>query len=204
LEIHDYTDDAASAILDAFEEVARDHDLRPLRWSIAHLNTGSDRTLQRMARLGLAYSVQMGPYFETTAIHAANSADVAASAAPVSAALELGIPVAGGTDSTRIGVAGVWHAIQYHVDGQPLAGVRRQDDNLISRDAALRMYTRTAAWLSFAEETRGSLEPGKLADLVVLDQPYLTMPAKKIHTLRSLMTFVGGRAVHDSGALSVE
>ncbi|MNB73942.1 N-substituted formamide deformylase precursor [compost metagenome] len=204
LEIHAYTDDAASAILDAFEEVARDHDLRPLRWSIAHLNTGSDRTLQRMARLGLAYSVQMGPYFETTAIHAANSADVAASAAPVSAALELGIPVAGGTDSTRIGVAGVWHAIQYHVDGQPLAGVRRQDDNLISRDAALRMYTRTAAWLSFAEETRGSLEPGKLADLVVLDQPYLTMPAKKIHTLRSLMTFVGGRAVHDSGALSVE
>jgi len=61
LEIHAYTDDAASAILDAFELVARDHDLRPLRWSIAHLNTGSDRTLQRMARLGLAYSVQMGP-----------------------------------------------------------------------------------------------------------------------------------------------
>ncbi|PTA74189.1 amidohydrolase, partial [Bacillus sp. Nf3] len=169
----------------------------PLRWSIAHLNTGSKHTLQRMARLGLAYSVQMGPYFETTAIHRANSADVAASAAPVNAALELGIPVAGGTDSTRIGVSGVWHAIQFHVDGQPLAGVRRQDDNLISRGAALRMYTRTAAWLSFAENDRGSLAPGKQADFAVLDQPYLTMPAKKIHTIRSLLTFVDGHVVHD-------
>lgn len=204
LEIHAYTDDAASAILDAFEMVARDHDLRPLRWSIAHLNTGSQHTLQRMARLGLAYSVQMGPYFETTAIHAANSADAAESSAPVSAALGLGIPVAGGTDSTRIGVAGVWHAIQYHVDGQPLAGVRRQDDNLINRDAALRMYTRTAAWLSYAENDRGSLTAGKLADLVVLDQPYMTMPARKIHSLRSLLTLVGGRVVHDAGVLSVE
>ncbi len=204
LEIHAYTDDAADAILDAFEVVARDHDLRPLRWAIAHLNTGSQRTLQRMARLGLAYSVQMGPYFETTAIHAANTAQVAASSAPVRAVMALGIPVAGGTDSTRIGVAGVWQAIQYHVDGQPLAGVRRSEDNLITRDAALRLFTRNAAWLSFAEDERGSLTAGKLADLAVLDQPYLTMPARRIHSLRSLLTLVGGRIVHDSGALDAE
>lgn len=204
LEIHAYTDDAADAILDAFEVVARDHDLRPLRWAIAHLNTGSQRTLQRMARLGLAYSVQMGPYFETTAIHAANTAQVAASSAPVRSAMALGIPVAGGTDSTRIGVAGVWQAIQYHVDGQPLAGVRRSEDNLITRDAALRLFTRNAAWLSFAEDERGSLTAGKLADLAVLDQPYLTMPARRIHSLRSLLTLVGGRIVHDSGALDAE
>lgn len=204
LEVHAYTDDAASAILDAFEAVGRDHDLRPLRWAIAHLNTGSQRTLQRMARLGLAYSVQMGPYFETTAIHAANDAQTAVSTAPVRAALALGIPVAGGTDSTRIGVAGVWRAIQYHVDGRPLAGVRRSEDNLITREAALRLFTRNAAWLSFAEDERGSLAAGKLADLAVLDQPYLTMPARQIHTLRSLLTLVGGRAVHDSGVLKSE
>jgi len=79
--------------------------------------------------------------------------------------------------------------------------VRRQDDNLISREAALRMYTSSAAWLSFAEGDRGSLTPGKLADLAVLDQPYLTMPAKNIHTIKSLLTFVDGRTVHDVGEL---
>ena len=68
LEIHAYTDDAASAILDVFENVAQEYDLRPLRWCIAHLNTGSRRTLERMERLGIAYTVQMGPYFEGDAI----------------------------------------------------------------------------------------------------------------------------------------
>lgn len=202
LEAHAHTDDAASAILDAFESVAQHHDLRPLRWSIAHLNTGSPRTLRRMARLGLAYTVQMGPYFETTTIHAANSERVASAVSPVNAALALGIPVAGGTDATRIGVAGAWHAIQYHVEGRPLAGVRRGEDNRIDRDAALRLFTRNAAWLSFAEHERGSLGPGKLADLAVLDQPYLTMPVERIHTIRSVMTMLGGRIVFDSGVLS--
>ncbi len=48
LEIHAYTDDSADAILTIFEQVAQQYDLRPLRWSIAHLNTGSPQTLERM------------------------------------------------------------------------------------------------------------------------------------------------------------
>lgn len=75
LEIHAYTDDSADAILTIFEQVAQQYDLRPLRWSIAHLNTGSPQTLERMRKLGLAFTVQMGPYFEglpsVTPIHPA-------------------------------------------------------------------------------------------------------------------------------------
>ena len=78
-----------------------------------------------------------------------------------------------------------------------VAGVRRGDDNRIDRDAALRLFTHNAAWLSFAEQERGSLSQGKLADLAVLDQPYLTMPADRIHTIQSVMTMLGGRIVFE-------
>lgn len=106
LEIHAYTDDAASSILDVFEEVNKTHSLQDLRWSIAHLNTGSEQTLERMKRLGLSFTVQMGPYFEGPAILEANGEDVAAKSPPTRAALDRNILVAGGTDSTRIGVSG--------------------------------------------------------------------------------------------------
>lgn len=203
LEIHAYTDDAADAILDAFERVAEQHDLRPLRWSIAHLNTGSRRTLERMARLGLAYTVQMGPYFEGEAIGEANSQALAEVSPPVRAALDLDLRVAGGTDSTRIGVAGVWQAIQYHVQGRAIGGmVQREPGTLLTREEALDLYTRQAAWLAFDEDDRGQLNVGKLADLAVLDQPYLSMPVDRIHTVDSVLTLLGGKPVHDTGALS--
>ena len=64
LEIHAYTDDAASQILDVFEEVDAVHPIGDLRWAMAHLNTGSPETIARIGALGMAFSVQMGPYFE--------------------------------------------------------------------------------------------------------------------------------------------
>lgn len=198
VEIHAYTDDAASAILDAFETVARTYPLRDLRWSIAHLNTGSVRTLERMKALGLAYTVQMGPFFEAPAILEANGPEIAQTSAPARAALDRDIVVAGGTDSTRIGVFGVWQAIEYQLTGVSLGGtVRKNADQLLDRHEALKLYTANAAWIAFGEDERGSLSAGKLADITVLDSPYLTMPVTDIHKLRSQLTLLGGQVVHD-------
>lgn len=197
LEVHAYTDDAANAILDAFEPVAREYDLRPLRWAIAHLNTATPRTLRRVRDLGLAYTVQMGPYFEAPAILRANDEAVARATPPARLALDMGIVVAGGTDATRIGLPGVWQAIAYQVHGRSLGGVvRRQAELNLSREEALRLYTVNAAWMAFAEHERGRIQPGMLADLAVLDQPYLSMPAERIASLRSVLTVMDGRIVH--------
>ncbi|MCY1364885.1 Amidohydrolase family protein [compost metagenome] len=202
IEIHAYTDDAANAILDVFEAVHKTHPLNDLRWSIAHLNTGSERTLDRMQRMGLAYSVQMGPYFGAPAIREANGAAVAAVSPPTRLAIDKGIMVAGGTDSTRIGVAGVWQAIEYHLTGRSLGGmVQKADDQLLTREEALRLYARNAAWIGFAEEDRGKLSAGKLADLAVLDKPYMTMPVGEIDTVRSVLTLLGGKFVHEAGVI---
>ena len=181
-----------------FEAVAKTHPIRDLRWSLAHLNTGSQRTIDRMAALGMAFSVQMGPYFEGPAILQANGPQIAASAPPTRAALDAGLRVAGGTDATRIGVFGVWQAIEYQVTGTSLGGViQKPEDQRLTREEALRLYTSDAAWIGFVDDRRGTLSVGKQADLAVLDQPYLTMPADQIDTIRATLTVVDGKIVHE-------
>ncbi len=198
VEFHAYTDDAASDILDVFEEVAKTHPIKDLRWSLAHLNTGSPRTIARMAALGMAFSVQIGPYFEGPAILRANGPEVAGHAPPTRAALDAGLRVAGGTDATRIGVFGVWQAIEYQVTGTSLGGaIQKPEDQRLTREEALRLYTSDAAWIGFVDDRRGTLSIGKQADLAVLDQPYLTMPADRIDTIRATMTLVDGKIVHE-------
>ena len=199
VEIHAYTDDAAKQILDVFERVAQTYDLRNLRWCIAHISTGTAETFQRMNKLGLCYSIQMGPYWEAFQIAAANGFDISGYVPPVKLAMNAGVMVIGGTDSTRIGEFNTWRAIQYRVTGKPVGkSVRPARDAGISRLDALRLYTSNAAWVSFDEDKRGTIEPGKFADLAVIDRAYLDIPAEDIHTLKSVLTMMAGNVVHAS------
>lgn len=198
LEVHAYTNDGAKAILDVFEEVAKTRPLKDLRWAITHINTGSEETFERMRKLGLFYTVQMGPYFEGPAIREANGEAAALASPPTRLALQKGLMVAGGTDSTRIGVINVWRAIEYHITGRSVGGaVQRRADYLLTRDEALKLYTANAAWVTADENRRGTLVAGKLADFAVLNAPFLRMPAEQIHTLRSVMTMVDGKVVFE-------
>src|SRR5262249_59348457 len=67
------------------------------------------------------------------------------------------------------------------------------------RLAALRFYTLGSAWFSFDEKKRGSLEPGKYADLAVLSKDYLTIPVSDVHAIESVLTMVGGKIVYAAG-----
>jgi predicted amidohydrolase YtcJ len=108
--------------------------------------------------------------------------------------------VVGGTDSTHVGEFNTWRAIEYHVTGRAVGGsVQRRPDRGLTRGEALRLYTSNAAWVTFDENRRGTLEAGKLADIAVLDQPYLTVATDQIHTLKSLLTIVGGKVVYAAG-----
>ena len=66
----------------------------------------------------------------------------------------------------------------------------------MTREEALRLYTVGSAWFSFEEGRKGSIEPGKLADLAVLNADYITVPDDQIRALESLLTVVGGRVVY--------
>ena len=71
-------------------------------------------------------------------------------------------------------------------------------DQAITRAEALRCATINGAYLSFDEDKKGSLEPGKLADLAVLSSDPLTVEEKSLPNITALMTMVGGRIVHES------
>ena len=72
----------------------------------------------------------------------------------------------------------------------------RSVDELPNRADALRMYTIGSAWFAHADDRRGSLEVGKLADLAVLSKDYNTIPVEQIGTIESLLTMVSGRIVY--------
>ena len=70
----------------------------------------------------------------------------------------------------------------------------------VTRAEALRMFTLDAAYAAFEEDLKGSLEPGKLADIVVLSKDIMTIPAEEILTTEVLMTFLGGKMVYEKPA----
>ena len=139
----------------------------------------------------------MGPAFEAPAILETNGPAVARRS-PARRAIDEGLVVAGGTDATRVGDYRVWPALEFHVTGASLgnAVVRRRSQRL-TRLEAMRAYTLGSAWLAFDDDDRGSLKRGKLADLAVLDKPYLRVRATRISEIRSLLTLVDGKAVYD-------
>ena len=89
-----------------------------------------------------------------------------------------------------------WLNIYHMVTGMNAAGQLVNDGQQITRLEALRLYTTGSAWFSFDDEELGSIEVGKLADLVVLSDDYLSVEAEEIRTLSSVLTTVGGRVVH--------
>ncbi|HEY5666910.1 MAG TPA: amidohydrolase family protein, partial [Gammaproteobacteria bacterium] len=84
------------------------------------------------------------------------------------------------------------------VSGLDLAGNRVLDETL-TREEALVAHTRSNAYLLFQEDNLGSLEVGKLADLVVLDRDYLSVPAAEIKEIEPTLTMVGGEVVWRAG-----
>jgi predicted amidohydrolase YtcJ len=80
--------------------------------------------------------------------------------------------------------------------GRNVAGVLTNPGQQISRLEALRMYTLGSAYVAFEEDHIGSFEEGKLADLAVLSDDYLTVPEHRLRKVESVLTLVGGRAVY--------
>jgi predicted amidohydrolase YtcJ len=79
-----------------------------------------------------------------------------------------------------------------------MAGGTKVIRQTISREDALIAHTRKNAFFVFHEDDLGSIQPGKLADLVVLDRDYLTIPPDQIKDIKPVMTMVGGRIVYDA------
>ena len=98
----------------------------------------------------------------------------------------MGIPLACGTDANRATSYNPWIGVHWLLTGKTLGGGKLQgDQNLLDRTEALRLYTAGGAWISSEEGKKGTLEAGKLADLVILSGDYFSMPVDEVKDLES-------------------
>ncbi len=185
------------AFLDIFEEVDRQYPIRDLRWQLAHVETISEADIQRVKRLGMGLAIQSRQVIESELMKQAWG-DAAASAPPVKKMLEIGVPVGAGSDATVVTPYHPFTTLWWLVTGKDWASRVVRPNERLSREDALRIHTLGSAWLSFDEKIKGSLEPGKLADLVVLTDDYLTVPEDKIREISAVMTIVGGKIVYEA------
>src|SRR6267154_3819502 len=184
-------------LLDVIEAVNDEYPVRNLRWAVLHLYGASEDSLKRMKPLGLIWGVQDGLYFGGERLQREVGADAALELPRIATAFKLGLTAAAGTDAHRVSSYNPFVALQWYLDGTTIGGVQtRGDAEAPNRRQALEMYTRNTAFAANEDDKRGTLEPGKFADLAVLSADYLTAPVKEIGKIRSVLTMVGGKVVY--------
>jgi predicted amidohydrolase YtcJ len=148
-----------------------------------------------MKKLGLIISAQDHLYLAGPSLVKMWGPQRAAWMTPLRTYLDQGFMVTGGTDSPVIPYPPLW--VFYHfVTRDTISGGVLGADQRITRQEALKIETINNAFLTFEEKIKGSIEPGKLADLVMLPEDIMTIPAKNIESLGVLMTMVGGKIVY--------
>ena len=187
-----------SAFLDQIEQVDEDYPIRNLRWAFAHVNQLEASHLERMKALGMYAAVHPWAVI-TGGIQRAVFGDAAYDMAPLRTIQDSGITWGFGSDGSRANQILPFATLSWAVTGEMVGGAKvlRQT---ISREEALIAHTRKNAYLVFREDELGSIQAGKLADLVVLDRDYLTIPTDQIKEIAPVMTIVDGRVVYDARA----
>lgn len=197
LHVHAELHNTIDAFLDQIESINREHPIKGLRWTFAHLNQVNAEQLERMKKLGMYAAVHPWAVINGGIMHE-SFGDGAYDMPPLRTIQNSGIQWGLGTDGTAANQTSPFMTLYFAVTGKMVGG-RTVIHQTISREDALIAHTRKNAYLVFQENNLGSIQPGKLADLVVLDRDYLTIPPDQIKNIKPVMTMVGGRVVYDGG-----
>ncbi len=196
--IHAIGDKANSLILDIFEKVITQNESRERRWRIEHAQHLRPEDIARMGRLGIIASVQ--PYHaidDGRWAEAKIGRERCRTTYAFRSLLDAGVLLACGSDWTVAPLdplTGIYAAVtRQTTDGKDPGGWFPEQK--ISLEEALRGYTRNGAYAEFAEDKKGSLTAGKLADLVILDRNIFQIPAHEISQARVMTTIVGGTVI---------
>lgn len=198
--IHGTYEESISRFLDVFEQVDREVPFDGLHWMIDHAETVSERSIGRIAALGGGIAVQHRMAFQGEYFVERYGARAAEATPPVRRMLEMGVPVGGGTDATRVASYNPWVGLAWLVTGRTVGGLTITPvRNRLDRETALRLYTEGSAWFSTENGMKGALVSGQYADLAVLSSDFFSVPENEISSITSVLTIVGGRVVHGEG-----
>jgi predicted amidohydrolase YtcJ len=195
LHVHAELRDTIDAFLDQIEEINKEYPIRNLRWALAHVNQINASQLARMQKLGMYAAVHPWAVINGGIMHE-GFGDGASDMPPLATIQGSGITWGLGSDGTAANQYLPFTTLYFAVTGKMAGGMKvmRQP---VSREDALIAHTRKNAYFVFRENDLGSIQPGKLADLVLLDRDYLTVPPDQIRDITPVMTMVGGRIVYE-------
>jgi predicted amidohydrolase YtcJ len=195
---HAVGDETIDLIVRAYERVNREKQIKPLNWAIMHLFHPSDAALKKMAELGITATMQDHPVLLGHNQRRWWGDEHAAYAIPIRKAIDAGVLVGGGSDGPVVPVD-PFLSMWWMTTRQVLKGYALGKEHAITAKEALTLYTINNARIMGVEKERGSIEPGKLADLAVLSQNILEVPVDAIRDTKAFMTVVGGKVVYRSG-----
>jgi predicted amidohydrolase YtcJ len=205
---HSVGDGAVHQVLDVYEEVNRTRPIRPTRPCITHSNFMSREAVTMLPKLGVVVDIQPAwLYLDTRTLAAQFGVERLRYFQPLRSIFAAGGIAGGGSDHMqKIGslrsinpynpFLGMWIAITRRA--KSFEG-RLHPQEALTREQAIRFYTRNNAYLLFREKEIGSLEPGKRADFIVLDRDILTCPVDAIRAIRPVATYLGGKRVFSPG-----
>ena len=202
---HSVGDGAVHALIEAYAEIDRDFPVRRSRPSVTHCNFLSLEAIQQMQRLGVVADLQpVWLWLDGETLRKQFGDERLTWFQPYKTLFDHGVIVGGGSDHMqRIGslrsvnpynpFLGMWTVLTR----QPRrADLPLHPEQQITREQALRLYTINNAWLTFEERQKGSLEPGKLADFVILKTDPLSCSVDELRTMAVRATYLGGRQVY--------
>ncbi len=190
--------EAIEAFLGVYEELNKERPIKGLRWSFSHLDQVTSAQLERMKKLGMTAQIHSRPLIQGVLMHKVHG-DKAYDMPPFRRIQDSGIHWGLGSDATAVTTSNPFYTLSLAVTGKMIGGhkINRQT---ITREEALIAHTRSNAFFLFRESDLGSLQPGKYADLLVLDRDYLKVPADRIKDIKPVITMVGGKVVYEAKA----
>ena len=194
VQTHAMRHETIDILLAVFEEVNEQHPMRHLRWTIAHADSISPEQFERARHLGLNLQLRSTPVLGDRAPIVAKYGEVGYQWPRLRQVQESGIPFGLGSDGTKANQINPFVTLWWAVSGKALNGdvVTHQT---LSREEALVAHTRSNAYLIFQETRLGAIRPGLLADMLVLDRDYLSVPVDEIKDIRPIATIVNGEIV---------
>lgn len=177
--------------IQAYEAAHADTPITDLRWVVAHVPFITEPWVNRLKAIGGGLSLTSWRYLAGTPEQ--NGPDFKMI---VSSGIHCGMS----SDGMQIAPMNPWVHMYYATTGLNARQVLINGGKQISRQEVLKLYTASNGWFMREEDRLGTIEVGKLGDLAVLNQDYFTVTDEDLKKIRSVMTVVGGRVVHDAGA----